>query len=147
MSLSCCKTVRAISSLRGGGFESQCDAYCGLIVALELVKETVLLGVILDDANWAFDKYSVHHVGKLTIVAIGDKLDDHYGMSDGGIMSKQTCGKIKSIVSFQVCDIATVRSARMPDSLTVCPATHDGNLGWVFGGGLLMISQLAVRRR
>lgn len=79
-------------------------------------------------------------MGKVTIVAIGDILDDLYGMSDGGIMSKQTCGRINSLVSFLVCDITTVRSVRTPDLLTVCPATHDGNLGRVFGGELLMIS-------
>lgn len=119
MSPSCDKTVRVVTNLRVKD-ESRCDAYCGLIrVTLELVKKTVLLGIKADDAHWAFNKYSVHHVGKMAIVAIRDILDDLDGMSDGGIMSKQTCGKIQGIISFLVHNVTTVRSTGMLDSLTV----------------------------
>jgi hypothetical protein len=71
-------------------------------------------------------------MGENAVVALRDFIADLDGVSDGTVMSKEGCGKMDSIVSSLVCDMAMSHSPWILYLLTVCPTTHGGESTWVF---------------
>lgn len=71
-------------------------------------------------------------MGEVAVISLCNILYDRDGVSDGSIMAKETCGGSESIVSFLALDVAMVCARGLQDLLTVSPATHDDELGWIW---------------